>query len=195
MAALSMDDFKEAQPSELSLFNLPPYQSAVEQVYFQEVRPTSQLSGNIIDMEITGNHGMEYVDLKRSKLYVKAKIVKGNGESLTENEYVGPVNLFLQSMFSQVEVTMQGKLVTSSTSHYPYKSMIQTLLSYGGGAKKTQLTSQLWLKDIPGHLDDADVNGGANGALNKRSLYFAQSKTADMEGRLYHDLFNLDRLI
>lgn len=195
MAALSMDDFKEAQPSELSLFNLPPYQSAVEQVYFQEVSPTSQLSGNIIDMEITGNHGMEYVDLKRSKLYVKAKIVKGNGESLTENEYVGPVNLFLQSMFSQVEVTMQGKLITSSTSHYPYKSMIQTLLSYGGGAKSTQLTSQLWLKDIPGHLDDADVNGGTNGALNKRSLYFAQSKTTDMEGRLCHDLFNLDRLI
>ena len=195
MAALSMEDFKEAQPSGLSLFTVPPYQSAVERMYFQEVRSNSQLTGSIIDMEITGKHGMEYVDLKRSKLYVKAKIVKGDGKDLLATEYVGPINLFLQSMFSQVEVTMQGKLVTSTTSHYPYKAMIQTLLSYGNSAKKSQLTSQLWSKDVPGHLDDNDVNGGGNAALNQRSSYFSQSKTVDMEGPLYHDLFHMDRLI
>ena len=180
MAALSMDDFKEAQPSGLSLFSLPPYQSAVERMYYQEVRSNSQLTGNIIDMEITGKHGMEYVDLKRSKLYVKAKITKGNGDDLLTTEYVGPINLFLQSMFSQVDVTMQGKLVTSTTSHYPYKAMIQTLLSYGNAAKTSQLTSQFWEKDTPGHLDDNDVNGGSNGGLSKRSLYFAKSITTDI---------------
>jgi len=195
MAALNMEDFKEAQPSGLSLFSVPPYQSAVERMYYQEVRSNSQLTGNIIDMEITGKHGMEYVDLKRSKLYVKAKIVKADGNKIAADEYVGPINLFLQTMFSQVKVTMQGKLVTSTTSHYPYKAMIQTLLSYGSGAKTSQLTSQLWIKDTAGHLDDNDVNGGFNSALNTRSLYFAQSKTADMEGPLYHDLFNMDRLI
>lgn len=80
MAALSMDNFKEAQPSGLNLFTMPPYQSAVERMYYQEVRSNSQLTGNIIDMEITGKHGMEYVDLKRSKLYVKTKIVKADGK-------------------------------------------------------------------------------------------------------------------
>lgn len=53
MAALSVDNFQEAQPSALSLFSLPPYQSAVERMYFQEVRSNSQLTGNIIDMENT----------------------------------------------------------------------------------------------------------------------------------------------
>jgi len=130
MAALSTDNFKEAQPSGLSLFTIPPYQSAVERMHYQEVHSNSQLTGNIIDMEITGKHGMEYVDLKRSKLYVKAKIVKADGKTLAADEYVGPINLFLQTMFSQVEVAMQGKLVSSTTSHYPYKAMIQTLLSY-----------------------------------------------------------------
>lgn len=195
MAALSVDNFQEAQPSALSLFSLPPYQSAVERMYFQEVRSNSQLTGNIIDMEITGKHGMEYVDLKRSKLYVKAKIVKGDGSKLETTDYVGPVNLFLQSMFSQVEVTMQGKLVTSTTSHYPYKAMIQILLSYGDEAKTSQLTSQLWEKDTAGHLDDNDIDGGGNVGLYKRSLYFARSMTVDMEGPIYHDLFQVDRLI
>ena len=69
MAALRMENFREAQPNALSLFSLPPYQSAVQRMYFQEVRSNSQLTGNIIDMEITGKHGMEYVDLKRSILY------------------------------------------------------------------------------------------------------------------------------
>jgi len=195
MAALSVGNFQEAQPSALSLFSLPPYQSAVERMYFQEVRSNSQLTGNIIDMEITRKHGMEYVDLKRSKLYVKAKIVKGDGSKLETTDYVGPVNLFLQSMFSQVEVTMQGKLVTSTTSHYPYKTMIQTLLSYGDEAKTSQLTSQLWEKDTAGHLDDNDIDGGSNVGLYKRSLYFARSMTVDMEGPIYHDLFQVDRLI
>lgn len=195
MAALSVDNFQEAQTSALSLFSLPPYQSAVERMYFQEVRSNSQLTGNIIDMEITGKHGMEYVDLKRSKLYVKAKIVKGDGSKLETTDYVGPVNLFLQSMFSQVEVTMQGKLVTSTTSHYPYKAMIQILLSYGDEAKTSQLTSQLWEKDTAGHLDDNDIDGGGNVGLYKRSLYFARSMTVDMEGPIYHDLFQVDRLI
>lgn len=96
MAALNMEDFKEAQASGLSLFSVPPYQSAVERMYYQEVRSNSQLTGNIIDMEITGKHGMEYVDLKRSKLYVKAKIVKADGNKIAADEYVGPINLFLQ---------------------------------------------------------------------------------------------------
>lgn len=195
MSVLTMDDFKEGQPSGLSLFSVPPCQTAVERMYYQEVRSNSQLTGNIIDMEITGKHGMEYLDFNRSKLYVKTKIVKGDGSKLAADEYVGPVNLFLQSMFSQVEVTMQGKLITSTTSHYPYKSMIQTLLSYGNGAKTSQLTSQLWNKDTPGHLADNDVKGGANDGLDERAEYFAQSITADMEGPIYHDLFNMNRMI
>lgn len=90
---------------------------------------------------------------------------------------------------------MQGKLVTSTTSNYPYKVMIQTLLSYGDGAKTSQLSSQFWEKDTPGHVDDNDVENGSNNGLNRRSLYFTQSKITDMEGPLYHDLFHMDRLI
>lgn len=36
----------EAQPSQLSVFEVPPTQTAVEKIYFQEYRPISQLSSN-----------------------------------------------------------------------------------------------------------------------------------------------------
>ncbi|VDH93853.1 Hypothetical predicted protein [Mytilus galloprovincialis] len=73
--------------------------------------------------------------------------------------------------------------------------MIQNLLSYGTDAKKSQLTSQLYLRDLSGHYDDNDVKNGSNTSLYNRSLYFTESQTCDMEGPLLHDLFNLDRFM
>lgn len=34
----------KAKPSQLSVFEVPPAQTAVEKIYFQEYRPISQLS-------------------------------------------------------------------------------------------------------------------------------------------------------
>lgn len=50
---------------------------------------------------------MEYVYLKQSKLYVKVKIVHGNGSNLSSPEYVGPTNILAGSMFSKVDVTFR----------------------------------------------------------------------------------------
>ena len=196
MAALTTEGFQEAQPSGLDLFSLPPTMTSVERIYYDEHRSTSQLSGTSpIEFVIAAQNSLEYIDLKRSRLYVKARIKHASGTNLKATEYVGPVNNFLHSMFSQVDVTVQNKLITSTTTHYPYKAMIQNLLSYGTDAKKSQLTSQLYLKDVTGHYDDNDVKNGANSSLYNRSIYFAESQICDMEGPLLHDLFNLDRFM
>lgn len=56
--------FHEAQPSQLSIVDLPPTQTAIENVYWQDVRSTSQLSGpSTIEINVSGQNGME-------KLYV-----------------------------------------------------------------------------------------------------------------------------
>lgn len=194
MAALSLDGFPEAQPSGLDLFSLPPTQTAIDSVYYDEHRSTAQLTGTApIEFNIAAQNSLEYIDLRKTKLYVKARIKHINGDSLKPTEYVGPVNNFLHSMFSQIDITLQNKLVTSTTTHYPYKAMIQTLLSFGSEAKKSQLTSQLWKKDQPGHFDDSDVENGSNSSLFDRAQYFTQSQVCDLEGPLFHDLCSLDR--
>lgn len=192
-----MEDFQEAQPSQLSLFSLPPSQTAIEKVYYQEVRSTSHINGSApIEFIITGQNGMEFLDLKRSKLYIKVKIVQSDGKMLDATTLkVSPVNLPFYSMFDQVDVTMQGKLITSTTNHYPYKAMIQTLLSYGSGAKTSQLTSLMWSKDTPGYMDDYDVENTSNAGLARRAQFFEKSMSVDMEGPILHDLFQLDRYL
>ena len=79
---------------------------------------------------------------------------------------MGPTNLFLHSLFSQVDISLNGTLVTPSTNTYPYRAMFETLLSYGEYSMKSQLTSALFYKDMAGRMDtvnfaDADaVNEG-----------------------------------
>jgi hypothetical protein len=196
MAALTREDFHEAQPSELNLSSVPPSQTAIEKNFYQEVRSTSHVLPHLpTEFIITGQNGMEFLDLKRSKLYVKCKILRSDGTPLDETDEVAPVNLLFHSMFSQVDVMMQGKLIVSTSNHYPFKSMIQTLLTYGSDAKTSQLTSQMWLKDTPGHMDDYEISSTANAALPRRAEYFSGSKTVDMEGPILHDLFQLDRYL
>jgi hypothetical protein len=183
MAALTREDFHEAQPSELNLSSVPPSQTAIEKNFYQEVRSTSHVLPHLpTEFIITGQNGMEFLDLKRSKLYVKCKILRSDGKPLDETDEVAPINLLFHSMFSQVDVMMQGKLIVSTSNHYPFKSMIQTLLTYGSDAKTSQLTSQMWLKDTPGYMDDYEISSTANAALPRRAEYFSGSKTVDMEG-------------
>ena len=111
MAFLSNDDKDIAQPMELSLFASPTNQVAVEKVYFTEARPISSIgvSDTPIEIVVSGS-GAEYIDLKRSRLYVKARILKADGTALASNEKTGIINLPLQSMFSQMDVYLNTKI-------------------------------------------------------------------------------------
>lgn len=71
--------------------------------------------------------------------------------------------------------------------------MIHTLLNYGTNANASQLTSIMWVKDTPGHMDDADIENTSNYGLSRRSFYFQGSKSVDMEGPILHDRFLLNQ--
>ena len=123
---------------------------------------------------------------------MKLKVKKSDGTALT-TEKVGPANLFLQSLFTSSEVTLQNK--ASITCNYnSYRAYIQTLLNYGQDALSTQVTTQGW------YMDDADSPGvtdptGSNNALYERATWIAKSKTLDLQGPLFHDLFSMDRYL
>ena len=150
--------------------------------------------GSPIEFEISGT-GDEYIDFGNSLLYVKAKITQPNGENLADDANTGPVNLFLHSLFSQVDIELNGTLITSSTNTYPYRAMLETLLSYGEDAKNTQLTSALYYKDDAEHMDTVaqDNENTRNGGLVKRSKHISKSHVVDMMGRLHADIFFQDR--
>jgi len=77
--------------------------------------------------------------------------------------------------------------------------MLETLLSYGEDAKKSQLTSELFYKDDSGRIKETIVEeaGGRvpNCGLQKRREFVARSREFDMIGRIHGDIFFQERYI
>ncbi|XP_041376743.1 uncharacterized protein F54H12.2-like [Gigantopelta aegis] len=193
MSLLTDKDFVEGLPSALDLFTMPPYQTSVFQHYYVDVRPVSQITDSSpVELQIA-NSGSDYVDLKRSRLHVKLKVSPSEGTDLAKDEHVASVNLFMQALWSQVAVYLQGQLVSSANNHYPYKAYIQTLLNYRADTKQSQLQSQLFYKN-QGETQ-ADIETATNGGLSDRGVFIADSKTVSMEGPLCEDIFNVGRYL
>ena len=187
----------ECAKSELDLFDVPPTQTSIETGMYVEYHPISSIvSGAPIEFDVSAS-GDDYMDLTNSLLHVRAKIVKSDGSNIPANETVGPVNNFLHSLFSQVDVTLNGTLITSSTNTYAYRAYLESLLSYGPAAKQSQLTSALFYKDEAGKMDKPNPRAAdkadKNSGLATRAEFSAESKEIDMIGRIHADIFFQER--
>ena len=181
----------EGVKSELDLFAVPPTQTSIEDGRWVEHQPLTSLdSGGPIEFVIPGT-GDAYLDLANTYLLIRAKVVRGVGTDLAADTPVAPVNNWLHSLFSQVDVHLNDTLVTPSSNTYPFRAYVDTVLSYGDEAKNTQLTSQ---PDTAGHMDATNVDGG-NTRLVERRRYIAESRIVEMMGRLHVDLFLQDRFL
>ena len=62
--------------------------------------------------------GEDYIDVANVLLYVRAKIMQNNNQNLAvaADSTSAPINLLLHGMFSQVDVTLNGTLISSSTN-------------------------------------------------------------------------------
>ncbi|GFX60082.1 uncharacterized protein F54H12.2 [Trichonephila clavipes] len=156
---------------------------------------TNVADGGPIEFLIPGS-GDAYLDLSQTQLHVRAKIFKSDGKVITNENKVGPVNLFLHSLFSQVDVCLNERTVSSSNNTYPYRAIIETLLNHGYDSKTSQLTSELYYKDTAGRMNVYDENDKEpNEGFKSRVKFIKGSGTVDMVGRLHVDLFNQDRLL
>ena len=124
-------------------------------------------------------------------------MTRANGDDLDLADPVGPVNNWLHSLFSQVDVYLNGTLVTPSTNTYAYRAYIETLLGYGPDAKDTQLTGQLWHKDMASRMDAVEIVDGAaaNEGFVARRANIVRSRVVDLMGRLHVDLFLQDKFL
>src|SRR6266481_4387956 len=119
----------EGMLSALELFSVPPTNLQVERVWSQEYYPIAPLENSRqLEFNVTSS-SENYIDLNKTMLEIHCKIVSGNGTAMTAADKVTPMPNFLHTMFSQVDVHMNGKLVSKSHNLYGYKAYLQTLLN------------------------------------------------------------------
>lgn len=212
----------------LELFQVPPTNIALEESKWMEYYPISstlQSETAPIEFDIQGQ-GDEYIDLSQTYVQIVCKFTKDDGTALTgANTSVTPVNNIIHSLFSEIDVTLNGKIITPGTDTYPYKAYLEKLLSYRPKTLETQMKAcSLWEKDTAGHMDDAlttaptqtktqfnvvddkvTINAaqlgfplpadGENEGLRKRRDAIENSKKITLIDRIYVDLFQQDRFI
>lgn len=176
--------------SELDLFTLPPTQTSVESGSWVMYKPISSLS-NDSPIEFSIPPSDEYFDLAHTMLSIKVKMVpKRQGAAI--DAAAGPVNNLMHSLFSQVDVYLNDKLVSPPNNSYAYRAYIETLLNYGCDAKSSHLQSVLWYADKAGSMD---AGGADNTGLVKRRTHFANGRTVDLIGHLHCDIFNQEKYL
>jgi hypothetical protein len=92
-----------------------------------------------------------------------------------------------------VDVSLNGTLITNSANTYAYRAYIETLLSYEGEAKSSQLTSALIYKDKARKMNKlnplAENDVDRNSVLAKRQTFGAESREIDIIGRVHTNIF------
>ena len=186
MATLVHPSSAKSTNSQLDLFSVPPSQTSLEEGSFTEYHPVSVLtSTGPIEFTISAKNS-NYINLANSFFYMRASVTTAAGADLAKNVEIVPECNFLHTLWTQVDVYLNGSLVTQSNNNYPYQAYIENLLSFGQEAKKSQLSALFWHRNTSEHFD---TRGATNLGYTKRKALAAESKEIDMLGKLHLDLF------
>ena len=118
-------------------------------------------------------------------------MTNSDNSNLAVDAKAGLVNYRIASLFQQVDVPLNGNLISSSTKTYANRAMLEVHLGYDHGAKNSYLTMGLYSKDTVMKLDLVAVSG-----VNKaRTQCIKESKKVEKSSLLHCDFVNSDCLI
>lgn len=185
----------ECSKAELELFTTPPVNVSMDRGEFTAYHPLSTISDDgPLEFTVPGTPE-EYIDVGRTKLFVKLKITKLDGSNIAADAKVSSANLLLHSLFSQIDLKLNERLVTPSVNTYPYKAYLETLLSHGKGSKESWLMGEMWRDDDTSMAANDPEADDANPGLVARAAELSGSKVVEMIGRPHCDLFQQDRYL
>ena len=111
MASLIHPSSSESTTSQLDLFSVPSTQTSLSEGSFTEYHPVSVLtSTGPVEFTISAENS-NYIDLANSFLFVCATITSATGADLPENSEIGPECNFLHTLWSQIDMYLNGSLV------------------------------------------------------------------------------------
>ncbi|XP_066430947.1 uncharacterized protein F54H12.2-like [Eleutherodactylus coqui] len=184
----------ECTKSELDIFAIPPTQTSIEKSLFVEVQPIAALTENApLEFFISGS-GEYYYDLNNTLLHLTCRIVKQDNSDIPDGARVAFINYPIATLFNQVDITLGDRIISQSDNLYSYRAYIETILNYGSQALASQLTAGLFYKDTSGHHHDRTLDGPNLGFI-KRAQASRRSKSVELLGPIYGDIFNQPKLI
>ena len=164
----------------------------IEKDYDREINPISAIHpGSPIEFQISGTN-IFYISLRDSYFDIQFNVVLANGGDIPADAPLGPANLLAHSLFSNIELSLNGKQVTEPTIHYQYRAYLETLANYSSYVQEKRLISEGWLLDTPAQFGALSGLDGANLGLVARKVWIHQSRRCRLLLRPRLDIFHQD---
>ena len=187
--------------SELAFFDVAPTNVSTRDGSNTEIYPISSVLNSVnspIEFHIESKNNY-YLDLSKTKLYIKCKIQKGDGDldydssdlyNPAKTSGVSLVNNSLHSFFSNVEVYLNDILITTpSTNSYAYSAYLKKLLTTPLSVKESRDTSAGF------YFDTNNTDLATNKGFKSRHSLSANNKTVEFFDSLYIPIFNQNKYL
>jgi len=186
-----LEDHEQAS-SGLDLFSGPQIDMSLNHGKTLTIYPSSTLTDNGPFDFIVPNDGQDFIDLPYTRLNGCIEITQKDGSAITDTEVVSFCNLLPQSIFRQLEVSINNQQISDlSTPTYAYKSYIETLLSFPDEVKKTTLVLEHFTKDTLG-LENSNKLTTASFALRHAQIKKGKIHFSML---LHSDFFHSNKLL
>ena len=108
---------------------------------------------------------------------------------MDEKDFTSVKNNFLHSLFSQCTLSLNGSTITQATELYNYRSLLQTLLTYGTDAATTHLRNAMWIMEGGNMVacDPSSDDGSKNKGFVTRWSPTKKSHEIEIYGRVNSD--------
>ena len=87
------------------------------------------------EIESAGN----YIELNKTELEVMLRIKKANGTNLAPADNVGLINYPIPSLFKHVKIKLNNETITSGSSNYADRAIMEVMLTYNKDAVNSWL--------------------------------------------------------
>lgn len=114
MMSLKLEGSDVVIPECAQIFDIKETKAGLVRIHEVSYKPIGNLGEDgPFDFQVSGS-GPQYIYLKGTRVYAQIKILKTDGSDISSAENCGPVNDTLDSLFRQVDVTLQDKLVSTA---------------------------------------------------------------------------------
>jgi len=147
---------------------------------------------------LISSRGAEYMYMRMAKLFVAIRIVADeDGADLPDDEIVVPANGIF-SLFSQVDVEFNSKLMVDQTKNHPYANIFDVLFDYDPDGQSGTLEAMGYYKDTAyqhsklGGFGDLEIP--SNQGNKTRWQHVKGSRRYEMEGPIGADVLTCERM-
>ena len=170
-----------AVKSETDIFTPPTRVVSTQSCTYYDYHPLSAPSSSgPITFNIPGND-VHYLDMSSLQLHVRVKIQSRNGDIANDDPSIEPINNFLHTMFEQVSVHLNETQITPTSTLYPYRAYIESVLGMNGEYQKhLGLTALL--------IDEPNVSNLTSQGVIYRKALAARSTVFELVARPFLDI-------